>query len=228
MFVIGHRGAAGCEPENTLRALSKGIECAPFVEVDVRLSRDGVPVIMHDATVDRTTNGIGRVRELDLATLRMFDAGKGEQVPTLEEVLSAAKGRCGLVIELKEPEGNSPVFDLIARTTDTTIWIVSFHDQALKEAKDALPHISRGLIFSRVDPTTIERAITIQAKMIFPEFSLLTPLMVREAHHQHLLVVPWTLNHEREVRMALQRQADGFVTDNPCWGKKVMVSLERA
>lgn len=225
MFIIGHRGAAGYEPENTLRAVSKGMECAQYVEVDVRMSRDRVPVIIHDETVDRTTNGIGRVRELDLAVLRSLDAGKGERIPTLGEVLSMAKGHCGLVAELKEPEGNGPVLDIIRKTTDITIWIVSFHETALREAQKVLPPIRRGLIFSKVNPAVLERATEIQATMIFPKFPLTSLEMVKKAHQLDLQVVPWTLNHQREIRLAHQIQTDGFVTDYPCLAEKVMKGL---
>ncbi|MDD1713112.1 MAG: glycerophosphodiester phosphodiesterase, partial [Methanoregulaceae archaeon] len=103
MQVIGHRGARSVEPENTLRAVREGMRCADTVEVDIRQTRDGVLVIMHDATLDRTTNGHGLIRTCTLAALQRLDAGKGEKIPTFSEVLDLVGGRCGLFAEIKEP-----------------------------------------------------------------------------------------------------------------------------
>ena len=99
---IGHRGAAGHAPENTLAAIQRGIELeADFVEIDVRCTADGVLVALHDATVNRTTNGRGRVDALSLGEVRALDAGNGEHIPTLEQVLKVAAGKTGLMLELK-------------------------------------------------------------------------------------------------------------------------------
>jgi glycerophosphoryl diester phosphodiesterase len=86
MLIIGHRGAKAIEPENTLRALAKGMECADFVEIDVRMSRDNELVVIHDRTLERTTNGKGQVNDFTLEQLKELDAGKGEKIPTLKEV----------------------------------------------------------------------------------------------------------------------------------------------
>ena len=99
---IGHRGAAGHAPENTLAAIQKGIALGvDLVEIDVRRTADGVLVVLHDATVNRTTDGKGRVDRLSLADVKKFNAGNGEQIPTLEEVLKMTAGRAGLMLELK-------------------------------------------------------------------------------------------------------------------------------
>ena len=95
---IGHRGAAGHAPENTLAAIQRGIELeADFVEIDVRCTADGVLVALHDATVNRTTNGKGRVDSLSLPEIRALDAGNGEHIPTLEQVLKVAAAKTGLM-----------------------------------------------------------------------------------------------------------------------------------
>ena len=102
MYVVGHRGAAGVQPENTLPgfeyALSLGCE---YVETDVHLSKDGHSVIIHDDTVNRTTNGQGRVADLTLAELRSLDAGQGRQIPLLQEVLDVVRDIAILLCELK-------------------------------------------------------------------------------------------------------------------------------
>lgn len=226
MLIIGHRGAAARQPENTLCAIQEGGECAHFVEVDVRLSRDGVPVIMHDPTVDRTTNGTGLVRDLTIAELRSLDAGKGEPVPTLEEVYSVVKGRCGLMVELKEKKGNEPVLDLIASAKDVPVYLVSFHPEAVRDMSGSGEHCETGLILSRMDETSLEGAVVIGASMILSKFSLLSSAVVKEAHERGLRVIPWTLNRKSEVVKAIRQNVDGVVTDDPCWAKKVLVSLK--
>jgi glycerophosphoryl diester phosphodiesterase len=226
MFLIGHRGAAAVEPENTLRALETGMKCAHFVEVDVRMTGDGVPAILHDTTVDRTTNGRGAIRDLTLAQVKMLDAGKGERIPTLEEVLRLVKGRCGLVVELKEKEDTESILSLIERSDITPLMIVSFHSDVLKEVKRTLHHAHTGYIFSRMTGMPLETAGVIHADMVFPRFSLCTSALVEEAHHRRLMVVPWTLNHQEEIRTAVAIQADGFATDDPCWARKVLQTME--
>src|SRR6266511_3945699 len=102
MIVVGHRGAAGLEPENTLRAFRRGIELGvDYVECDVHLTRDGHLAVIHDETVDRTTDGHGPVAGFSLEELRRLDAGQGERIPTLEEVLATTRGHVRLLIELK-------------------------------------------------------------------------------------------------------------------------------
>ena len=105
MHIMGHRGAAAYEPENTLRsirtALAMGVAA---VEVDVQLTRDGELAVIHDDTVDRTTNGTGAVRDFTLAELKKLDVGRGEAIPSLAEVVEEVAGKAHLVIEVKHPE----------------------------------------------------------------------------------------------------------------------------
>src|SRR5688572_1778837 len=108
MQIIGHRGAAACEPENTLRGIRHALEAgADGVEIDVRLSQDHQLVLMHDDRVDRTTSGKGVVKKLPLARLRELDAGKGERIPTLQEAMGCFsedhRRSRRLFLELKEP-----------------------------------------------------------------------------------------------------------------------------
>ena len=102
VYVVGHRGAAGVMPENTIKGFRYAIELGvDYVECDVHLSRDKQLMVMHDATVDRTTNGRGAIRDLTAARIRSLDAGQGEQVPLLDEVLETVRGEVHLLIELK-------------------------------------------------------------------------------------------------------------------------------
>ena len=108
--IMGHRGAKAYEPENTLRSIRRALELGVHaVEIDIHLSRDGRLVVIHDATVDRTTNGKGRVADLTWEELRRLDAGLGEAVPSLEEVTALVHGRAHLFIELKDRQAVEPL-----------------------------------------------------------------------------------------------------------------------
>ncbi|HJP35206.1 MAG TPA: glycerophosphodiester phosphodiesterase family protein, partial [Gammaproteobacteria bacterium] len=104
MWVIAHRGGGGTWPENTLLAIGRAIDCGvDWVEIDIRIA-DGAIIVLHDDTLDRTTNGHGSVYEYPLTTLRELDAGKGEKIPLLEEVMGLVNARVGLNIEIKQPD----------------------------------------------------------------------------------------------------------------------------
>ncbi len=111
--LIGHRGASGSFPENTMLAFKQALrEGADSVEFDVRLTADGVPVVIHDATLDRTTDGQGQVAELPLAAIREFDAGRGERISTLAQVLEEL-APTPVIVEIKEVEAAAGVTAVI-------------------------------------------------------------------------------------------------------------------
>jgi glycerophosphoryl diester phosphodiesterase len=214
--IIGHRGARALEPENTLRAVARGLECAGWVEVDVRLSREGVPVVIHDATLNRTTDGSGPVREMAVADLRRLDAGQGERIPLLQEVLDRVGHRGGLVVEAKEEEAVPAIAALFRAYGTEEVMLVSFHAGALPAASALLPGLATGLIVSRPEDDPVEIASRAGAGAVLPRQDLLTESFVRRAHGQALRVITWTLNAEAEVRRAVTLGADGFATDDPC------------
>src|SRR4030042_4999738 len=103
--IMGHRGASFYEPENTLRSFRRALQMGvAAVELDVHRTRDGRLAVIHDATLERTTNGRGRVRDFTLAELQQLDAGQGERIPSLEEALDLVRGRALLLVELKDAE----------------------------------------------------------------------------------------------------------------------------
>lgn len=163
MLIVGHRGARALEPENTLRAIRAGMACADYVEVDVRLSRDGVPVVIHDASVDRTTDGAGAVRDLTLRELKALDAGCGAEVPTLGEALDCVRGKCGLVVEIKDADGVEEICRLLRERGPKKLFIVSFDAAAVRKAGGIVPGAMTGLIVSHADPDPIEAALSIGA-----------------------------------------------------------------
>jgi glycerophosphoryl diester phosphodiesterase len=224
MQVIGHRGARSVEPENTLRALREGMRCADTVEVDLRLTRDGVLVIMHDATLDRTTNGHGPVRTHTRAELQRLDAGEGEKIPTFHEVLDLVGGRCGLFAEIKEPGTEDLACTVINEAGIRDVTVVSFHASAIRRVKEQW-NIRTGLIVSDETTGLAVSARDHGADVLLPRFSLVTPALVTEAHREGLSLVAWTVNDDAEIRRALDLGIDGIATDNPCHTRGVIDRL---
>lgn len=224
MFIIGHRGARAVAPENTLAAVQKGMQCADYVEVDVRLSRDGIPVVIHDPTLDRTSSGKGPVRKYSVEELRRFDAGGGERIPTFEEVLYQVRGPCGLIVEIKEPGSEEAVCRLLKERSPERTLVVSFHDKSLVTAKKLLPQIRTGLIYSQEPENPLRAAQSVHAYAILPRFDRVTKDLVDRAHRLLMLVIPWTLNTGTEFWLAKEYGCDGFATDDPCAGRRYLQS----
>lgn len=216
MLIIGHRGAKGLEPENTLRAITTGMACADFVEVDVRLSRDGIPVIMHDPMLDRTTSGKGPVNAYSIEELKALNAGKEEQIPTLEEVCFLVSGRCGLFVEIKEPGSESLVCSVLRHNPAENIFIVSFHPESIVSAQDLLPGVKTGIIYSRAPSDHPGAAEGLGADAILLKLALLSSDLVKECHKKNLLIISWTLDSTEEFQAANEMGIDGLVTDDPC------------
>lgn len=239
---IAHRGASARAPENTLAAFKEAIRLgADLIECDVHLSADEVPVIIHDDTVERTTNGRGAVRALACARLRRLDAGawfssrfRGERIPTLEEALECARGRCGLNIEIKEPPGRrraaSPavraaagpasVTRAVARALKRTgfkdlVIVSSFSPLALCAARTHMPHVRLGYLASRSLRGLRAAHRTVGLHAVHPHVRLAAPRRVRLAHRLGLRVHFWTVNDVRLMRRLLALGCDGLMTDDP-------------
>ncbi|MBI3970654.1 MAG: glycerophosphodiester phosphodiesterase [Chloroflexi bacterium] len=161
ILVGAHRGAMCYAPENTLAAFEKAIEQGTYrIECDVRRSRDGHLVLMHDATVDRTTNGSGRVADLPLAELKRLRAGGTEPIPTLSEVLAHVKGRCKLLVELKDDGIAADVVALIEQAEmveDCTI--SAFNEEMLQRVKELQPRLATAYFLTTPRPFDPEEVI---------------------------------------------------------------------
>ena len=215
--VIGHRGAAGLEPENTLRSVRRSIELrVDRVEVDVRVSRDGRLVIMHDETVDRTTNGHGYVRELTLNELRSLDAGMGEKIPTLEEILEFTMGKAKLEIELKVPEATEPTIQLIEElNAENDVIVISFIHELLDRVYDLNPNIKTGALFFDVPKDILRIALKVHASSIHVYYRNVNSELVREAHKSGLEVAVWNPNRIEEMREMIGLGVDAIGSDRP-------------
>lgn len=227
MFIVGHRGARASAPENTLRALEIGMACADYVEVDVRLSREGLPVVMHDATLDRTTDGSGAVCTYLLSELKALDAGDREHIPTLQEVVSLVTGRCGLFVEIKEKGSEETVCRVLSGYDPEKLFVVSFHEESIRKVKDLLPGVRTGFIFSRCGEDPLSFAVSVRADAILPRKDLLTSSLVDPAHRLGLIVIPWVLNTGDDVLAAQDAGADGFASDDPCTMRAFLTDAEK-
>ena len=233
MLVIAHRGARTEEPENTLRALRRAAECkADAVEVDARRCKSGEIVVIHDETLERTTDGKGLVRrEHTLAALKSLNAGKGERIPTLAEVLLLAKTlRMKIVVEMKEEGIEKDVLSEIKRAgMENNTIISSFYHRSLLRLKElsGAEEIKTAIIIASLPVNPLNLAFEAKADAIFARYPRLDERMVKEAHEHHLEIFPWTVNDERALRDVLKMGVDGIVTDDPCEMRRILSEIEK-
>lgn len=229
-FVAGHRGDADNAPENTLPAVDAAIAAGfDYVEVDVALTVDGTAVLMHDATVDRTTNGTGRLADLEIAEVRALDAGAwfgarfvGTRVPLIEEfldVLAASEARA--LIELKGEWTREAVAALVARIDERglerRVAASSFDARTLAMVATESTVISRLAILRSVpdDVVGAARSLGVRGIVVKGSAIIARPEVVDELHAAGIRVVVYTFNEDREWRDALSIGVDGIVTDRP-------------
>ncbi|WP_052849001.1 glycerophosphodiester phosphodiesterase [Streptomyces avicenniae] len=215
LLSVGHRGLMAVEPENTLRSFRRA-EAAGVgaVELDVHLSKDGALVVMHDATVDRTTDGSGRIGDLTLAELRALDAGLGERVPLFAEAAEAVGAP--LQAEIKDRAAARALVGEIERLgLGGRVTVISFHDAALREVRGLLPDMPLALVTGRSTDTAPERAVALGAGMISCELARLDADVVSRAHGAGLRVIAWTVNTADDLARVRDLGLDGVVTDTP-------------
>jgi glycerophosphoryl diester phosphodiesterase len=228
LLAIAHRGASGYAPENTFAAFRKAIAMgAGFIETDLQLSRDARFVAIHDATVNRTTNGQGAVHDLTLAELRRLDAGSwfgsefaGERIPTIEEILEFAKKHdVVFYLELKPSGSWGGEHALISALRESgeiarTV-VISFDPVMLAGVRKIEPTVMTGLLFEGQIPDPLAKAIEIGARQLAVRGSLVTPRLLKEARRRDLQVVCWTVNHPGHMRLLVEAGVDGIISDYP-------------
>lgn len=215
--IMGHRGAPAYEPENTLRSIRRALEMGVgAVEVDVQLTKDGELAVIHDDTVDRTTNGQGRVRDFTLAELQALDAGKGEPVPSLAQVADLVIPRAHLVVEMKHPEA-IPALLRFFGSRDLFAWshVISFWHPAVKALKEAEPRLRTGvlLVGCPADPVGLARAARADALVL--HFAYVHRELVIQAHEAGLLVFVWNIDEVETLENYLDLNLDGIGSNRP-------------
>lgn len=227
MGMISHRGMAGSAPENTLVAVREAIRRgAQFVEIDVRRSADGVIVLMHDQTVDRTTNGQGRINELTWDEISTLDAGShfspafaGEPVPTLDDVLTLLQtSSITLVLEVKQPDRYPGIALQVAEKLqqfdlDTRVVVVSFDHDWLGEFRSLMPNVRVGYLQVGA---CIRRQMPEESLLDVHWMSVLVdPTLIWRTHRRGHRIWAWTVNDARLARLLTWLGVDGITTDHP-------------
>ena len=224
MLNIAHRGASGRFPENTLRAFDAAIGAgAQMCELDVQITNDGALVVMHDETVERTTDGCGAVRSMTLDRIKSLDAGirfgaefQGERVPLLEEVMTLIEGRCGLNIEIKGTGVERRVCELLVqRGALATAIISSFDWDALAVVRHFEPRARVGLLASQWPARLVGAAFELKAESINPRADMVTEDLCIAAHERNLSVYTWTVDEPAEMRKLIAFGVDGIMTNYP-------------
>ncbi|MCX7968090.1 MAG: glycerophosphodiester phosphodiesterase family protein [Armatimonadetes bacterium] len=230
-MLIAHRGFSGRYPENTLRSFSEALKLpVDAIELDVRRTKDGVLVVIHDETVDRTTNGKGKVRDLTWSEIQKLDAGSwkgsefaGERIPKLEEALELVGGQKVVFLEIKETDTTEQVVETLRRLNAFSwVKIGSFQPQAIAMAKKLAPEISSSLIGSaRVganDETFtafVEEALRSGANSITVNYAGLTSERIRYCHQRCIFVGTWTVNDAEIAKRMIEMGVDAIASDFP-------------
>ncbi len=219
--IIGHRGAAGLAPENTLLSIDTAIRAgAAWVEVDVQHHDDQLWVL-HDLTVDRTTNGHGLLADLSAAQIRALDAGRGEPIPTLPDVLDLVEQRVGINIELKTWNGCAAAVaaclkDYLAEGwSPSRIMVSSFHLPELWEFKQLLPQIPLGVLYCGVPLDWAGIALELGARCLNISGEFVDAKLLADAHQRGLRVNVYTVNDAEELQRLRAIGVDGVFTDFP-------------
>ena len=228
MFIIGHRGASGHAPENTLAAFKKAVALgATFIETDLQLSRDARFVAIHDDTLDRTTNGQGKVHDQTLAALRRMDAGSwfgsdyaGERIPTLEEILEfSKKNDIVFYLELKPSGSWGGEHALIGALRESgevaRVVVISFDPTILAGLRKIEPTLMTGVLYDGQLADPLKIAVDVGARQLVLRGDLVTPAMIVEARKRDLQVVCWTVNHPAHIRLLIAAGVDGIMSDYP-------------
>jgi len=233
---VAHRGASAQYPENTLLAFRQAIEQGvDALEVDIHLTGDGELVVIHDSTLERTTDGYGNIRDHGLQEIRKLNAGQGEKVPLLTEVIRLAReAQIRLCVEIKggtETEGlniaEAMISTLEANDFLSHAIVTSFSSKALLRAKALNPEVSTMLDPSPQDGTLTPREVCAQALMasancLSYDFRFLTPEIVRECQLTGLALWPWDPDDPDDIRQVIRLGVHGIMTNRPDMLNKVL------
>lgn len=222
MLKIGHRGAAGYEPENTLLSFQKAIDLGvDIIELDVYVCKTGELVVIHDDRLERTTNGQGYILEKTLEELKLLDAGKGQKIPTLAEVLNLIDKKVQINIELKGKGTAEPVAELVKNFILSNNWqeetflVSSFDHHELRKFKKILPNIKIGALITGIplDYAKFGQELNAWSVNLCAEF--VNKEFVDDAHKRGLKVYVWTVNNLEDIERMKFLNVDGIYSNFP-------------
>lgn len=222
MWKIGHRGACGHAPENTLLSMKKALDLkVDAFEFDIRLAHGGEPVVIHDDTLDRTTNATGPVRARTVAELGQLDAGQGEGVPSFEDVLKLVDGKCRLLIELKDEHSEAPVVEMLAHAVKSGKWsweqliVCSFDHCQILRARESNENILTCALLVGIPVTMAKLATEARAWGVNPAHLHVNQAFMDDARGRGLKVLLWTVNDPMQIARARTLRPDGIISDFP-------------
>lgn len=231
LMLIAHRGGAGEAPENTLAAFRNAIALGMrFVELDVQMTSDAELVVIHDETVDRTTDGTGTVQEHSFEALRQLDAGSwfgpqfaGERIPLLREVLDLCAGAgVGVVVELKSPHLNPGIEAKVAALLGEmwlrgaeNIWVISFDHEAIRRMRQLDATVPLGYLYDWNVESFVTADNTVQALCPYFMTPVQHPKQVARARELGKFVFVYTVNNREDMQRVAAAGVDGMVSDEP-------------
>ncbi len=218
---LAHRGYPKKYPENTVSSFQAAIELSySILELDVNLTKDGIPVVIHDPTINRTTNGKGWVKDYTLDELRQFDAGGGQAIPTLEEILMLAKGKVRVDIELKQsgdlyPGMEQAVLDVIRQCeVEKEVFVASFDHYSILRMRELDPELELGLVIYGATPSVFPLMEQLKAKYLSVKSIYLTPEYVRLCEEKGIQLIAWTIDDEQAMQEIRSRFPNVLVCTN--------------
>lgn len=220
MLCIGHRGAMGHEPENTLLSIRKALSLkVDAVEIDVYNLEDEL-IVIHDRDLARTTNGTGRLNERSLDYVRSLDAGKGEQIPTLREVFETVDRQAIVNVELKGRNTAKLVVELIQEYfqrgwSEQDFVVSSFDHYELNQVKTSCPKIVTGMLIYGLPWNYLIMARQLQSDLVISSLDFVTPELVRSVHQQNLSLWVYTVNRLDDIKYLKELQVDAIFTNYP-------------
>ena len=216
-YVVGHRGAAALLPENTIAGFQHAINLGcEYLECDVHLSKDNHLVIIHDDTVDRTTNGAGNVADLSLAELRQLDAGQGHQIPILQEVLDIIRGKVTLLCELKGAfTAEATARTVLDNDLQDQVIFTSFQFGRLARIKQIDPTLQTGATFGQPPPDALEQALALGAISVGIHYERMTAEFVEQARRYGLNLRAWNPDSEADIQRMIDLDPVGISSNRP-------------
>jgi glycerophosphoryl diester phosphodiesterase len=222
LLKIGHRGAKGHVAENTLASFQKALEMGvDGIELDVHVCATGELVVIHDFTVDRTTNGSGEVHKMTLAELKKLRVEGEYSIPLLDEVLALINRKCMVNIEMKGRHTAKPVSDFVDGYVKNKKWsyddfiVSSFQREELQIMSEINENIPLGILTQASVTQAWEWAQEFSAVAIHPHYSLLTESNVKKAQQGGLKVYTWTINDTEDIERIKSYNVDGIISDFP-------------
>ncbi len=230
ILIIGHRGASAIAPANTLKAFEKAIQLkADYVEFDIHISKDEKIVVIHDSDTFNTTGVKGLIKDLTLDQIKNLDAGEGEKIPTLRELISIARKKMGFQIEIKSINLLDKMIQILKEEDLLSTSIISsFMLDELLKLKLLEPSVKTGLLLPTelVRPTLIKRKIVKVAKnnfySIHPHYNITDKEIVDLAHNNSLKVIVWTVNDREIMEKLIEIGVDGIITDDISLANEVL------